>query len=182
MSRLIGLLGLLSLLFALPVLADTANPRGPGGGGHRPEQHDPTLSLPFCGQGPNAGTNYVGPATGTGVDVTPGNATCDGYDNAGAAGADNIPLGMAVAYRVVGMACQITNAAGDDTVDMTLYDDTVAVSSVTCTITAAGGTETCTVMGTNATVFAGSLLAIEVDNDNDDMSADDVACWVFAKF
>jgi len=139
-----------------------------------------TMAIPFCGQGGNGANQWIGPQTGIGVDVTVGNATCDGYDANTAAGADAVPLTMSMAYTVRGMSC-LLDSGTDDTVDMILYDDTAAVADVACVITAAGGIETCSVNATHA-VGAGSLLAILADPDDDDLSAQDFYCMLFVEF
>ena len=73
------------------------------------------------------------------------------------------------------MVCQL-NSGTDDTVVMTVYDDTAATAA-TCTITAAGGVEKCNYRG-GVLVAANSLLAILVDNDDDNLAAQDLYCEV----
>jgi hypothetical protein len=168
------LLGLLLVGFVcLPAHGGRTVKRGPS-------SVDLGMVIPFCGQGGNAANRYIGPATGIGVDVTPANATCDGYDAAAVGDADEIPLGISIAYTVQGMACQLDSGT-NDTVEMTLYDDTVEVPAITCIITAAGGIETCSVAAT-ASIAAGSLLAIEADPDDDNLSAQDFYCLLFVSF
>ena len=177
----------------------------PGSSGWESDEFKPVLVLPFCGQGGNAATHWIGPQTATGVDITPGNATCDGYDSGtNAAGADNVPLGMSFAYEIQAMFCQLDSGT-DDTLIMTIYDDTVAAPIGDCAITAAGGIETCYAIN-KVSVAAGSLLAIEslpfpdasctaanVPHDcctgsgagscaDDNLSDQDFACWLFVQF
>lgn len=135
---------------------------------------DSSKIIPFCGQGGDAATRYIGPVAAAGDDITPGGATCDGMDEALVADADELPWGDTTYYKVTRMQCQLTGGV-DDTVDMTLYDDTVSVSALTCEITADGGTAVCSVHA-EATLVAGSLLAIEAVPDDDNLSAADFSC------
>ena len=135
------------------------------------------MVIPFCGQGGGASTDrYIGPAISLGLALDASSAACDGLDESTVGAADEIPLGLTEAYVVQGMFCEL-NSGTDDTVVMTLYDDTAA-TVVSCTITAAGGIETC-FTNLDAAVAASSLLAILVDNDDDDLSAQDLFCHVF---
>ena len=164
LKKLLSVLGV--LIFASTSLAAT-NVRG----GNAAEG---VLVIPFCGQGGASATNrFIGPAIALGEELVPGNTACDGKDAAAVGDADILPLGVDEAYIVRSMNCQL-NSGTNDTVEMTLYDDTAATSA-TCTITAAGGIEGCMWAGA-VSIAEGSLLAILVDNDDDDLSAQDLLC------
>ncbi len=138
--------------------------------------------LEFCGQGGNAANRFLGPARAIGQELIKGNATCNGFDAATAAGADEIPwTDFGLNYTVTGMYCA-TDGGVNDTVDMTLYDD-AASTNIACTITLGGGIADCSDDEVEQAAIAGaSHMAVLVDPDEDDLSAVPFMCRVFIDF
>lgn len=149
----------------------------------------------FCGNGPNAGTEtFLSPVPfdDTEADFIDGGAGCDGEDDATIGNADEPwPLLKDAAFKPVAMVCTAlcTGAsAADDVVVFRLMDDTAAVTGMTCSTSALGGDAVaaqCTLTDTTpATVAAGSLIAIGVDNTDDvcNDAGDDFSCLVYVTF
>lgn len=144
----------------------------------------------FCGNGPNATTdNYIGPVrledyenAGTAVedDFAYGGGGCDAQDNTTIGDADEAVDVGPFALKAVGIVC-VSDCGTDDTMTCTLYDDTAAVTGITCDITLDGTGAQCSAFDTTpATIAAGSALAVGCVNDtDDDCSSEDVECWVY---
>jgi len=149
----------------------------------------------FCGNGPDGGTEtFLSPVPfdDTEADFIDGGAGCDGEDDTTIGNADEPwPLLKDAAFKPVAAVCTAicTGAtAANDAIVFKLYDDTVAVTGATCTTSALGGDATaaqCTWTDTTpATVAAGSLIAIGIDNTDDDCNdaGDDFSCLVYVTF
>ncbi len=140
----------------------------------------------LCGQQANAGTIYMGPASGfaaaglysaglTANDLSYaiGGTGCDALDNATEATAD-APLYANNAFRVLGMFCEVSSS-GANGVALTLRS-AAADLSPTATCTVATGATTCAVaLATPATVAAGATFALKVVN-TEDLSLQDAWC------
>jgi len=149
----------------------------------------------FCGNGPDNGAEtYVSPVPydDTEADYISGGAGCDGEDDTTIGNADDKwPDLPNVAFKAVGMVCTAvcTGAtAANDAIVFKLYDDTAAVTGMTCTTAELGGdgvAAQCSVTDTTPeTIAAGSLLAVGIDDTNDDCNdaGDDFDCYVFTTF
>lgn len=157
----------------------------------------PTLlyqQIRFCGNGNDGSTaHYMGPVPydDTEADLMTGGAGCDALDDATIGNVDAAwPISPNLAFYPVSMVCSgiCTGAsAANDTITLTLYDDTVAVSDMACSFTFAGDATAnqCTVTDESPTlVAAGSLLAIGVAGTDDvcDDAGDDFECYLYVTF
>ena len=151
-------------------------------------------TIRFCGNGMSgADDHFMGPAPfdDTEADMVTGGAGCDGLDANTVAGADELPsFAVNMTYKPVAMVCSgiCTGAsAANDTVTFVLYDDTAAVTDITCSF-AFGGDATanqCTVTDASpATVAAGSLVAVQIAGTDDACSdaGDDFECFLYVTF
>lgn len=141
----------------------------------------------LCGNGSNANTpNYMKPLleAGMATDFTYGAAACDGNDSTTLTTAD-LAWGP-FAYKPVSMTCAITGVAGgnDDVVVFQLYDDTAAVTDMTCSVTMSGTSIVqCTVRDASpATIASASQITVGAVAVNDDLSTADAECDVIVDF
>jgi hypothetical protein len=136
----------------------------------------------FCGNGAAAGaTVWLPPPTTLGLDLIPGGAGCDGRQSVVSADdTDEIPYDIRRPFTATGMICQVRGGV-DDTVIITLMLNASA-SALTCTLNITAGPQGLCRSEEKVAIGGGQRWALEMDADDDDLSAADYLCTVFASF